>query len=81
MKKFTIKATFNSYERRNNSIYGNPCYSVSFTGADGYFYTGKTASNAASAYIICDAVKGKTFNFTCHTTKKGALIVDYIREA
>jgi hypothetical protein len=79
MKNFTITATFDYYERRNNSFNGNPCYFIKFTDKDGYAYMGRTATDASSAYIICDSIKGQTFNFTCHHTKTGAIIVDYIK--
>jgi hypothetical protein len=78
MKKFTITATFDYYERRNNSINGNPCYFIKFTDADGYAYMGRTATDASSAYMVCDALKEKKFAFTCHHTQKGAIIIDYI---
>jgi hypothetical protein len=78
MKNFTITATFDYYERRNSSINGNPCYFIKFTDADGAAYMGRTATDASSAYMVCDALKGKKFAFTCHHTKTGAIIVDYI---
>jgi hypothetical protein len=79
MKNFTITATFDYYERRHNSINGNPCFFIKFTDKDGYAYMGRMAPNAGSSYIICDSIKGQTFNFTCHHTKTGAIIVDYIK--
>lgn len=80
MKKFTITATLNSYERKKSSVYGNPCYSITFADIDGNTYTGKTAANASCAYRVCGALLGKMFDFVCHHTPSVALIIDYIND-
>lgn len=64
-------------ERLNNSVWGNPRYSVTIKDeADNYFYA-KTASEASCAYSIGNNY-GKKKLFHYHVTKAGNNIIDYI---
>ena len=69
-----------NYERRNNSIYGNPSWYVCFdNGTDSIM--GKTASNAQRGYVVENFRDGRICNVTYHITKGGNTIIDGITEA
>ena len=69
-----------SYERRNNSAYGNPSWYVCFyNGTDSVM--GKTASNAQCGYTVENFRDGRACNVTYHVTKAGNTIIDGIEEA
>ena len=69
-----------SYERRNNSIYGNPSWYVCFAnGADRIM--GRTASNAQCGYVVENFRDGRACNVTYHITKGGNTVIDKIKEA
>ena len=68
-----------SYERRNNSIHGNPSWYVFFdNGTDSII--GKTASNASCGYSLTNFRDGRTCNVTYHITRTGNTIIDGITE-
>lgn len=68
-----------SYERRNNSIYGNPSYNVSFSNGSEEI-TGKTASNASCGYSLTNFSNGRACNVEYHITRAGNTVIDYITE-
>ena len=69
-----------SYERRNNSVSGNPSYHVSFSnGSEGI--TGKTASDAKCGYTLTTFSDGRACNVTYHITRAGNTVIDRITEA
>ena len=79
MKKFTFIGKLASYERRNNSYYGNPKYWGCFENAvTGETLSGITASNAACAYQFLN-YQDKPREVTYHITKNGNTIIDYIK--
>ena len=68
-----------SYEKGNNSIYGNPSYHASFSnGSEGI--TGNTASDASCGYSLTNFRDGRACNVTYHVTKGGNTIIDGITE-
>ena len=68
-----------SYERRNNSVNGNPSYNASFSNGSEEI-TGKTASDAQCGYTITNFSDGRACNVTYHVTKGGNTIIDWITE-
>ena len=68
-----------SYERRNNSVNGNPSYHASFSNGSEEI-TGKTASDASCGYSLTNFRDGRACNVTYHVTKGGNTIIDGITE-
>lgn len=69
-----------NYERRNNSIYGNPSWYVCFdNGTDSII--GKTATNASCGYVVTNFRNGELANVEYHETAKGNIIIDSISKA
>ena len=68
-----------NYERRNNSVYGNPSWYASFAN-DTDSITGKIASNAQCGYTLTNFRDGRTCNVTYHITRAGNTIIDGITE-
>ena len=68
-----------NYERRNNSIYGNPSWYVCFDNGTNSIM-GKTASNAQCGYTVTNFRDGRTCNVTYHITRAGNTIIDGITE-
>ena len=69
-----------SYERRNNSVNGNPSYHASFSNGSEEI-TGKTASDASCGGALTNFSDGRACNVTYHVTKGGNTIIDWITEA
>ena len=69
-----------SYERRNNSVNGNPSYHASFSNGAEEF-TGKTASDASCGGTLTNFRDGRACNVTYHITRAGNVIIDKIEEA
>ena len=68
-----------SYEKGNNSVYGNPSYHASFSNGSEEI-TGKTASDASCGYSLTNFRDGRACNVTYHVTKGGNTIIDWITE-
>ena len=68
-----------SYERRNNSVNGNPSYRASFSNGSEEI-AGKTASDASCGYSLVNFSDGRACNVTYHVTKGGNTIIDRITE-
>ena len=77
MKKQTFKGILISYERRNNSINGNPKYYGVFENESGETLSGTTASDASCAYAFLNE-REKTRLVEYHETRTGNVIIDYI---
>ena len=69
-----------SYERRNNSVNGNPSYRASFSNGSEEI-TGKTASDASCGYALENFRDGRACSVTYHITRAGNVIIDEIKEA
>ena len=68
-----------SYERRNNSVSGNPSYHVSFSNGSEEI-TGKTASDASCGGTLTNFSDGRACNVTYHITRAGNVIINKIEE-
>ena len=79
-KSLLTNAKLISYERRNNSAYGNPSWYVRFDNGT-VRIMGKTASNASCGYSLTNFRDGRLANVTYHVTKAGNTIIDGIEEA
>ena len=66
-----------TYERRNNSAYGNPSWYVRFDNGTARII-GKTASNAQCGYTLTNFRDGRACNVSYHITKAGNTIIDGI---
>lgn len=77
MKKFTFTGKLAQYERRNNSIYGNPKYYGVFENENGETLSGTTASDASCAYSFLNN-KEANRTVTYHITRTDNTIIDYI---
>ena len=81
MKHLELKnAKLTNYERRNNSINGNPSYRASFSNGSEEV-TGKTASDAKCSYTVENFSDGRYCDVTYHITAQGNVIIDKIKEA
>ena len=69
-----------SYERKNNSVNGNPSYHASFSNGSEEI-TGKTASDAKCGYTLTTFSDGRACNVTYHITRAGNTVIDRITEA
>ena len=69
-----------NYERRNNSIHGNPSWYVFFdNGTDSII--GNTASDASCGGTLTNFSDGRACNVTYHITRAGNMVIDRITEA
>lgn len=75
--KCMIIGTIINLERLNNSVYGNPRYSVTIKDKAGFRFYAKTASDASCGYSIGNYY-GKKKLFHYHITKAGNNIIDDI---
>ena len=69
-----------SYERRNNSVNGNPKYYGIFEAENGDILRGTTGTDCACGYSFLNNPASKKV-ITYHETKTGNIIIDYIEEA
>lgn len=76
MKKQTFTGKLIRYERKNNSVYGNPKYFGYFENESDSFY-GTTASNASCSYSFLNSIE-KDRKVTYHITKTGNVIIDHV---
>lgn len=73
-----------SIERRNCSIYGNPCSAVTFTDSKGNYHRAKTASNSSAGYTIDNyryAENNAPIFLEYHFTRSGNCIIDFIKHS
>lgn len=80
MKTNTVKGRIISTRYKSTSYYGNPKYYVSFEDANGNYYTGETANNAACAYSVTNYDLRESCIIDFHYTRLGNLIIDYVRK-
>ena len=77
MKKSQFIGTMISYERRNNSVNGNPKYFGIFENENGDILRGTTGTDCSCAYSFLNKQdKNRTIEY--HTTRTGNVIIDYI---
>lgn len=77
MKKQTFTGILTDYERRNNSINGNPKYYGVFENENGDILRATTGTDCACAYGFLNK-QDKTRIVEYHETKTGNLLIDYI---
>lgn len=77
MKKQTFEGILIGYERRNNSINGNPKYHGIFENENGEILRATTGTDCACAYSFLNE-KDKARVIEYHETRTGNLIIDYI---
>lgn len=77
MKKYEFIGKIVNYERKNNSIYGNPKYTALFADDNLNILKATTASNAACAYKFLNCPESMR-KITYHITQKGNNVIDYI---
>lgn len=77
MKRYEFIGKLANYERKNNSVYGNPKYTALFVDDDLNILRATTANNAACAYGFLNYPE-KMRKITYHITKNGNNIIDYI---
>lgn len=77
MKKELFEGILVSYERRNNSVNGNPRYYGVFENSNGDILRGSTATDASCAYSFLNK-REKERELQYHVTKSGNIIIDYI---
>ena len=80
MKKSQFTGVLISYERRNNSVNGNPKYMGIFENENGDILRATTKSDASCAYSFLNNTASKKV-ITYHETKTGNIVIDYIEEA
>ena len=68
-----------SYERRNNSVSGNPSYHASFSNGSEEI-AGNTASDASCGGTLTNFSDGRACNVTYHITRAGNVIINKIEE-
>lgn len=79
MKKQTFKGILIGYERRNNSINGNPKYYGIFESESGDILRATTGTDVACAYSFLNN-QDKTRVIEYHETRTGNIVIDYIKE-
>ena len=84
MKEYVLtNAKLVSYERLNNSVNGNPKYSVVFTGTnkndEQETIKGKTGTDYSCGYEVTNFSNGHPVNVTYHYTNSGNCIVTLLR--
>ena len=79
MKKLQFNGKLISYERRNNSVNGNPKYMGVFEAENGDILRGTTASDASCGYSFLNKIEDVK-EVTYHVTKNGNIIITYIEE-
>jgi hypothetical protein len=79
-KSVLINAKLMSYERKNNSVNGNPSWSLCFTN-ESETVEGKTASDASCGYSATNFSDGRACDVAYHVTRAGNVIIDKIKEA
>lgn len=67
-----------SYKRHNNSVNGNPCFTVEIVNEDGDVLEGRTGRDAQAGYYPCFDTLDKSAVFEYHTTRNGAVIIDRV---
>ena len=77
MKKLQFTGKLTSYERKNNSINGNPKYFGVFKNENGEILKATTATDAGCAYSFLNNREAEKV-ITYHETKTGNYIIDYI---
>ena len=77
MKKLQFIGKLISYERRNNSYYGNPRYMGVFEAENGDILRATTGTDASCAYSFLNK-QDKNRMVEYHTTRTGNVIIDYI---
>ena len=77
MKKLQFNGTMISYERRNNSVNGNPKYMGVFEAENGDILRATTASDASCGYSFLNK-QDKNRMVEYHITRTGNVIIDYI---
>ena len=76
MKELKAKLKILKVEKRNNSIYGNPCRRLITATEDGKILIGKTATNAALGWEVSWTWEGEWKVLAYHFTKNGNCIFD-----
>ena len=77
MKKLQFTGKLIGYERKNNSVNGNPKYCGIFENESGDRLKATTASDASCAYsFLNNREESRTLEY--HETKTGNYIIDYI---
>lgn len=74
---FTKRAILDDIRRINSSNNGNPRYELTF---DGLGITGKTQSDSAFAYKICDYWQGRPVEVTFKITRAGNVTITNLEE-
>lgn len=77
MKRKIFVGKLVKYERRNNSVYGNPKYYGVFENENGEILEGVTATNASCAYSFLNSID-QIREIKYHITRTGNNIIDYI---
>lgn len=68
-----------SHEARNCSKYGNPRAFVLFATDTDARIGGYTATDSAAGYAVSNWALYKVADIECHRTRRGGVIIDYIR--
>ena len=77
MKKLQFTGKLISYEKRNNSINGNPKYYGVFENESGDILRATTGTDCSCAYsFLNNQDKSRVVDY--HETKRGNYIIDYI---
>lgn len=72
--------TIINIERLRNSVYGNPKINILMQDENGKYLQGKTATDAACAYIFGYSSIGHKYNIEYHYTQNNNLIITYAKE-
>ena len=78
MKNSIIIAKVLSTSYKSTSFVGNPSYWVRFETKEGEILKGYTATNASCGYG-CGNFIHRNCELSYHTTKKGNIIIDFMR--
>ena len=80
MKKSQFNGKLISYERKSNSVNGNPKYFGVFEAENGDILRATTGTDCSCGYSFLNKIEALK-EVTYHVTKNGNTIITYIKEA
>ena len=80
MKNYTKIMIIGNIDHLHNSIYGNPKIKLLMQDENGEYLQGKTATDAACAYIFGYSSIGRKYKIEYHYTKNNNIIITRAKE-
>lgn len=81
MKNYKKIVTIKDIEYLHNSVYGNPKIKFLMQNENGEYLQGKTATDAACAYMFGHSSIGRKYEIEYHYTRNNNIIITRAKEA